>query len=80
MSNWTGEELQHAVKSYLQMLQYEKDKTSYVKSEINKHLQSKINPSRGSIEIRFQNISSVLHAKGKTWVKGLCATRECRVY
>jgi len=67
---WTDEDLKHAVDAYQQMLKFQINKTPFVKAEINRELQSKINRSRGSIEMRFQNISSVLHAKGQAWVKG----------
>lgn len=67
---WNEEELKHAVQSYLQMLKYQNDKTAFVKTEINKELQSKINRSNGSIERRFQNISSVLNDHGLPFVQG----------
>jgi hypothetical protein len=67
---WTDQELKYAVEAYLQMLKYEKDKTPYVKTEINRQLQEKINRSRGSIEKRFQNISSVLHLHKQPFVFG----------
>ena len=69
-SPWTDAELQVAVQSYLQMLKFEKDKTPYVKVEINRQLQGKIKREKGSIEKRFQNISSVLHAHGRPFVQG----------
>ncbi len=52
------------------MLKYQKENTPYVKAEINRQLQGKINRSRGSIEKRFQNISSVLHAHDLPFVQG----------
>lgn len=70
MNLWTQEELRLAVKSYLQMLNYQNNKTPFVKTEINRELQAKINRSKGSIERRFQNISSVLNDQGLPFVKG----------
>lgn len=68
--HWTEEELQHAVKAYLQMLKHQRDQTPYVKTEINKQLQATINRSRGSVERRFQNISSILHKHNLPFVQG----------
>lgn len=67
---WTDEELQLAVQSYLQMLKHQQNKTPFVKAEINRQLQGKIKRSKGSIEKRFQNISSIFHAHGLPFVQG----------
>lgn len=69
-TKWTDEESKHSVEAYLHMLTQQKHKTTFVKSEINKQLQGKIDRSRSSIEMRFQNISAVLDKHGKKWVKG----------
>lgn len=67
---WTDEELKHTIQSYLQMLNYQENNTPYVKAEINRELQGKINRSKSSIEKRFQNISSVLNDNGLRFVQG----------
>lgn len=67
---WNDDELKLAVQSYLQMLKYQNTGTPFVKTEINRELQAKINRSKGSIERRFQNISSVLNDQGLHFVDG----------
>lgn len=67
---WTEIELLHAVEAYLQMLRCEKKQIPFVKTEINRQLQEKINRSKGSIEKRFQNISYVLNEHGLPYVSG----------
>jgi hypothetical protein len=70
LQKWTDQELHLAVKAYLKMLKYERDKTPFKKSEINLELQGKIKRSRGSIEKRFQNISHVLNTHKLPYVTG----------
>ena len=67
---WTDEELKKAVQAYLRMLNCERNGTPYVKAEINRELQGKINRNRGSIEKRFQNISSILADHNLPYIKG----------
>jgi len=61
---WSKEELYSAVEAYIYMLNKEKNKQPYNKSEINRQLrESKLNNrSKSSIEYRMQNISAVLDA------------------
>lgn len=69
--NWTDDELKRSIVAYLEMLKYEKEKTSYSKSEINKKLQAELkNRGRSSIEYRWQNISSVLFDHNLNFIKG----------
>jgi len=68
---WTDVELKKSIESYFKMLKFEKEKTAYVKAEINRNLQAKLpNRSRTSIEYRWQNISSVLSDKRLPYVEG----------
>lgn len=67
---WTDEELKFAIKAYLKMLKSQNEKTPFVKTEINRELQAKINRSKSSIERRFQNISAVLNEHGLPIVNG----------
>jgi 5-methylcytosine-specific restriction protein A len=68
---WTDAELKKSIEAYFKMLKYEKDKTPYVKAEINRNLQLKLpNRSRESIEYRWQNISSVLNDEKLKYVEG----------
>lgn len=70
--NWSREELKSSVQAYMGMLANELDKTPYVKAELLRKLMSGSLKGRtkGSIESRFQNISSVLNDMGRPWVNG----------
>ena len=68
---WTDIELKQAIKAYFKMLKYEKDKTPYVKAEINRELQMQVpNRTSKSIEYRWQNISSVLNDNKFAFIDG----------
>lgn len=68
---WTDKELELAILSYFVMLEYEKNKTLYVKAEMNRKLQEKLpGRERGSIEYRWQNISAVLYEKKLDFIAG----------
>jgi 5-methylcytosine-specific restriction protein A len=68
---WTDAELKKAIKAYFKMLKYEKNKTAYVKAEINRAVQKEIpNRSHKSIEYRWQNISSVLDDNKIAFIDG----------
>ena len=68
---WTDKELKQSILAYFQMLNYEKQKTPYVKIEFNRKLQAKLPDStQSSIEYRWQNISSVLNDHKLTYIKG----------
>lgn len=58
---WSDEELKKSIITYFKMLNHEKNKTPYVKTEFNRDLQGQL-PGRNnkSIEYRWQNISAVL--------------------
>ena len=68
---WTDDEMKAAIESYFQMMKYEKDRTPYVKSEINRQTQVHLpNRTHKGIEYRWQNISSVLNDHGHSWLTG----------
>jgi 5-methylcytosine-specific restriction protein A len=60
--DWTDQELEAAIYAYFTMLNKELRAKKYNKAEANRQLRSfeLINRSRGSVEFRMQNISSVL--------------------
>ncbi len=70
-TDWTDEELKISIEAYLTMLKYEKDKTPYVKAEINRQTQSSL-PKRShkSLEYRWQNISAVLNNRKLSFIQG----------
>jgi len=69
---WSRSELKASVVAYLEMLDLEERGQKFVKIEIIRKLQSTSLKGRtkGSVEKRFQNISSVLENRGKKWVRG----------
>jgi len=71
-SEWTDAELEAAVKSYLWMLEQEKNGKPYNKSAVNKTLRDGIlaRRSRGSIEYRMENISAALLELCLPWIEG----------
>lgn len=70
-NNWSDNELEKAIKAYFKMLNYEANKTPYVKAEINRELQATLsNRNKSSIEFRWQNISSVLNDNKLKYIAG----------
>ena len=69
---WSRDELKASVVAYLDMLKMHQRGQKFVKIEVIRALQSGTlkNRSRGSIEKRFQNISSVLDNRGIIWLHG----------
>jgi hypothetical protein len=70
MSLWTQAELHLAADADLKMLKYQQNDTPYKKSEMSLELQGKIERSRSSIDMRFQNISCVLDSHKLPYVTG----------
>jgi hypothetical protein len=72
MSDWTDDELKAVVDAYLSMLNEEKSGRPYNKAEVNARLRKGPLSSRtkGSVEYRMQNISSVMVDLGKKTIKG----------
>lgn len=69
---WTQDELAACVSTYLWMLRVEAEGYTPVKSRINAALRKGplASRSQGSVEYRFQNISSVLDGQGQAWITG----------
>lgn len=68
---WSDDELSKAIIAYFKMLKYEKDKTPYVKAEMNRELQAELTGrDRSSIEYRWQNISAVLADNNLQFIDG----------
>lgn len=69
--DWSDEDLKKAIKAYFKMLKYEQNHTDYVKAEMNKELQADLpGRTKGSIEYRWRNISSVLDDHQIKFVSG----------
>jgi hypothetical protein len=68
---WTRFEIEAAVAGYLEMLAHELRGERYTKADVVREL-SRVLParSRGSIELKLQNISAVLHEQGREWIEG----------
>lgn len=71
-NEWSSEELRASVLAYLKMLDLEKLGEKFTKRRIVDQLTSGALSSRtrGSVEHRFQNISSVMKEMGLPWVNG----------
>ena len=67
---WTDDELRHCVVAYFAMLSKEIAGEKYSKAEANRALQQRINRSRGSIEMKWMNISAVLAEAGHSYIAG----------
>lgn len=71
-TDWSDEELHAAVTAYFGMLKKESDGEPYSKSDVNKELRQDVlaQRSKGSVEFRMANISSVLENLCHPTVKG----------
>ena len=69
--NWTTEELEAAVVSYIDMRQREADGHSFTKKSYYVELSEKFGRTEKSFEYRMQNISYVYSLMGRKWVTGL---------
>ncbi len=68
--DWTDEENDRLVASYFAMLRTDLAGKPYVKSTYNQQLQDITGRSKGSIELKFQNLSAVLQVIGEIWIPG----------
>ena len=68
--DWNEREIDLIVADYFDMRDMELRGERYVKSQRNAALQSLIGRSRGSIELKHQNISAVLMKLGEPWISG----------
>lgn len=69
---WTDEELQASVTTYLEMLQLEHSQVPYSKAEFRNRLRATSLSARNdsSVEYRMQNISVVLQSRNQPWIAG----------
>jgi len=72
VSEWSQEEITASVQAYLEMLQQEILGIKYNKAAVNRDLREGVlsERSRGSIEMRMCNISTVLRDYGKCFIEG----------
>lgn len=70
--NWTAAELDAAVIAYLGMLKNELSKEAFNKAAVNQALRDGplSGRTKGSVEMRMQNISDVLQEMKLPWIKG----------
>lgn len=71
-SDWSDAEIDAAVSTYLSMLRSEVEGLGFSKAEANRRLRETALPHRtkGSVEYRMQNISSVLQGMNRRWIAG----------
>jgi len=69
--NWTIEELEGAVRAYVDMRQKEVNNVRFTKKSYYTQLSKQYGRTEKSYEYRMQNISYVYSLMGRTWVKGL---------
>lgn len=70
-SDWTEDEVERCVRAYFEYLGYELQGKPFVKAQIYRDLSGQSGRSASSIEFKFQNISAILDALGREWMKGL---------
>lgn len=69
--DWTSEEVQATIASYFEMLQLEATQQRYTKTEFNAQLRRQLRErSKGSVELKYQNISAVLHDLELPFIRG----------
>ncbi len=69
--NWTIEELEGAVRAYVDMRQKETNNELFIKKSYYEKLANQFGRTEKSYEYRMQNISYVYSLMGRTWVEGL---------
>lgn len=69
--DWSGAEVAATVKAYFEMLRLEAEQVAFNKAERNAQLRQVLNGrSKGSVEMKHQNVSAVLHALGLPFISG----------
>lgn len=69
--DWTSDEVQATVASYFEMLQLEAAQQRYTKTAFNAQLRQQLRGrSKGSVELKYQNISAVLHDLELPFIRG----------
>ena len=70
-TNWSYEELEASVKTYVEMRQKSIDGIKFIKKSYYEELASKFGRTIKSYEYRMQNISYVYSLMGREWIPGL---------
>lgn len=69
--DWTRDEVEATVRDYFEMLRFEATGQSFNKAEHNEQLRQNLRArSKGSIEMKHQNISAVLDQLGLPYIRG----------
>ena len=68
---WTDDELKATVASYAEMMQFDADRTPYVKAHYYRELSKRFGRVEGAFERRMQNISYLLESQGLERLPGL---------
>uniref|UniRef100_C5CL21 Uncharacterized protein n=1 Tax=Variovorax paradoxus (strain S110) TaxID=543728 RepID=C5CL21_VARPS len=69
--DWTSDEVEATVTSYFEMLRLEAAQQRYTKTEFNAQLRQQLRGrSKGSVELKYQNISAVLRDLELPFVRG----------
>lgn len=69
--DWSAAEVQATVTSYFEMLRLEAAQQTYKKTEFNAQLRQQLRGrSKGAVELKFQNISAVLHGLELPFIAG----------
>ncbi len=69
--DWTRDEVEATVRDYFEMLRFEATGQSFNKAEHNEQLRRNLRArSKGSIEMKHQNISAVLDQLGLPYIRG----------
>lgn len=69
--DWSRAEVDATVDSYFRMLSLEARQEPYKKTAFNEELRASLNGrSRASVELKFQNVSAVLHLLGLPFIAG----------
>jgi hypothetical protein len=70
-ANWSVEEVDACVAAYFDHLALELTGQAFNKAQLYRRLSQITGRTPSSIEFKFQNISAVLNAMGREWMKGL---------
>ena len=69
--DWSEDEVNATVDAYFKMLRLEANQTSYIKTDFNGELRLRLKGrTKGSVELKFQNISAVLSNIGLPFIDG----------
>jgi hypothetical protein len=69
--DWTAAEVEATVASYFEMLRLEAAQERYTKAQFNAQLRQQLRGrSQGSVELKYQNISAVLHGLELPFISG----------